>query len=418
MMNAEGGTMNGVGRKQGSSGAEKRRRTRNALPHRSSPITRHPLVLFLLLPALLLGVPESTPEGFAVPQPGHAFAFPRDHGNHPDFKIEWWYLTGHLQATGGERFGFQATFFRSAMRAPAEQASDGSEPSVGFGRDHLFLAHVALTEVDGNRFHHEERLNRNGWDATAALDRLDLRNGNWALRQTGDDPHQPTLELTFTVADDTVVELALEPLKPLVVFGEDGTSRKGPEPTARSYYLTWPRLRATGTIRAGTIEPATVSGLAWMDHEIASQQLGEALTGWDWTAIQLDDGWDVKAYILRQADGTPSPYSALIWIDPEGRTTYRSAAEFRWNPVRAWTSPATGARYPIEVEITTTDPRTGAALALRLVPLRDDQELAGGSAGFAYWEGACAVQSPSGERLGQAYLELVGYGGPIGRGLR
>lgn len=386
---------------------------------------RHPSRLALLLlgfgPTLWSDdpVPATTAEGYAVPQPGHRFSFPADHGSHPDFKIEWWYLTGHLEgATGGE-YGFQATFFRSALRPPAEQAT---EPRA-FGRDQLYLAHMALTDVGGQRFHHEERLNRDGWNASAAVGNLDVRNGNWTLRgaddhhEDEDEEHSFAMELEFTIGDAVAVNLALQPVKPLVIFGKDGTSRKGADPTARSYYLTWPRLAAAGTVEIDGRQ-TDVTGAAWMDHEIASQQLSEALAGWDWTAIQLEDGWEVKAYILRREDGSADPYSALMWIDPEGQVIYRTADDFSWERTRWWTSPETGARYPIEVAITTTDPRTSETLTLRLRPPLDAQELSTGSAGFAYWEGACAVESTTGDRLGLAYLELVGYGGEAGRGLR
>jgi predicted secreted hydrolase len=376
------------------------------------------------LSLLAADVPRFTEDGFSVPRPGEALSFPAAHGSHPDFRIEWWYLTGHLDSAEGRAFGFQATFFRSALRPPAEQAGDGSAPTAGFGRDHLFLAHMAVTDVTGERFWHEERLNRDGWDASAAVGTLDVRNGNWRLwaeeprAETSEPPSpEPKLRLRFTATEAAALEVSLVPIKPLIRFGEDGTSRKGADPAARSYYLTWPRLAVEGhlVLPEGT---HAVTGLAWMDHEIASQQLSEELDGWDWTAIQLDDGWDLKAYILRRADGSPDPFSALMWIDPEGRVTYREAAAFRWERTRWWTSPETGARYPVEVALHTTDPRTGAPLTLRLRPRLDAQELSTGSAGFAYWEGACAVLGPDGETLGRAYLELVGYGGEATRGLR
>ena len=120
--------------------------------------------------------PLTTPEGFAVPQPGHRFVFPRDHGNHPDFKIEWWYVTGHLGADGGRRFGFQATFFRSAGPRGAADIN----PSFGSGQ--IFLAHMALLDVSTGKFLHQEKLNRAGWDAASASGTLDVRNGPWSLR--------------------------------------------------------------------------------------------------------------------------------------------------------------------------------------------------------------------------------------------
>ncbi|MFP4542281.1 MAG: lipocalin-like domain-containing protein [Opitutales bacterium] len=357
-------------------------------------------------------VPPTTAEGFLVPQPGAELSFPADHGSHPDYKIEWWYLTGHLAAESGREFGFQATFFRSALRPPEERA-DGGE---AFGDDQLYLAHMAVTDVDGERFHHEERLNRGGWDADAAVGELDVRNGNWSLRALGEAAEHP-MQLVFTVEDEVAVDLVLTPRKALLRFGEDGTSRKGADPTARSFYLTWSRLAAEGTVVLGE-ETLAVTGQAWMDHEIASQQLGDDLAGWDWTAIHLEDGWEVKAYILRREDGSPSPFSALMWIDPEGKVAYRGAEAFTWETAQWWTSPETGARYPVGVDLTTEDPRTGESITFALRPRLAAQELSTGSAGFAYWEGACTVQGAGGEHVGLAYLELVGYGGEATRGLR
>lgn len=367
---------------------------------------------------LSANIPLTTGEGYSVPQPGHSFNFPRDHGSHPDFKIEWWYLTGHLDGQNGERFGYQATFFRRALTPPADQTENTSRPA--FGNEQIYLTHMALTDVRRKTFYHEERFNRNGWDALAASDTLAVKNGNWrltALERPEPDPANPDLHLQFTVEDSVAVDLKLSPTKPLLIFGPDGTSRKGAHPAARSYYLTWSRLAAVGTV---TIDGHAhdVTGLSWMDHEIASMQLGEDLEGWDWTAIQLADNWEIKAYLLRQNDGQPSPFSALIWIDPEGNKHYRGPEDFTWKSLRSWTSPETGSTYPIEIEITTLNPRTEMPVALRLRPVIDAQELSNASAGFAYWEGACDVFAADGTTLGRAYLELVGYGGSTGDGLR
>src|SRR5271170_3456747 len=133
--------------------------------------------------ALLQAMPANrTPDGFSLPQPGHVFTFPRDYGSHDDFKIEWWYITGHLFGTDGGRFGFQATFFRSAVAQPGAITNGNGDPE--FGNATIYLAHMALLDVNGGKFVHQQRLNRRGWDAGAAADHLDVRNGNWWLRMT------------------------------------------------------------------------------------------------------------------------------------------------------------------------------------------------------------------------------------------
>lgn len=351
-------------------------------------------------------VPLFTNEGFKVPQPGSELFFPAANGAHPEYKIEWWYLTGHLYSDSGRRFGYQATFFRSGLK-PA--TSMGTSP---FGNQQVYLAHMALTDLENGRFLFAERLSRDGWDAYALQGGLSVRNGDWTLQASDTDPDR--MNLGFSIRSEAVVDISLTPAKPVVRFGKDGTSRKGPAAEARSFYLSHTRLETTGTIR---IDGATVDvrGSSWMDHEIASSQLDPSYTGWDWIAVQLKDGWEVKAYLLREADGSASPFSALIWISPDGDLTYRNSNEFEWNKGTFWTSPKTGYRYPNRPAIRTRHPLTGEPLGFFFQPVMNDQELA--LPGTSYWEGAGDILDTDGEHIGSAYLELVGYGGPI-RGLQ
>ncbi len=343
---------------------------------------------------------------WSLPQPGHPFEFPRDHGSHPDFRIEWWYLTGHLES-GEKRFGFQATFFRLG-RTP-----DARETSPDFGKGTFFLAHMAISDPRGERFLHEERLNRAGWDAHAATDHLDVANGNWSLQMEGE-----VLRLEGSIDAEAELSLELKPQKPLVLFGDRGFSRKGADPSAASYYLTYTRLAASGRLRLGG-ERLEVTGSAWMDHEISSSQLDRNQIGWDWTCIQFEDGREIMAYVLRNRDGSFSEFSRLYWIDREGRTTEVSPVQYRWEPGGPWTSPKTGATYPIRPGVVTRDPESGAERRLRLEPLFENQELPGGVGGVSYWEGACEVRDEaSGAIVGRAYLELTGYSGDLGERLR
>ena len=357
--------------------------------------------------------PPTTTEGFAIPQPHPRFTFPRDHGNHPQFKIEWWYVTGHLYADAtptspARRFGYQATFFRQA--APLTPAAS-APPSPSFGDAHLYLAHMALLDVQTGRFLHQERLNREGWDATSSATTLDVRNGDWSLRlaDPADPSPSPPLLLRGGLRADATFALTLTPAKPLVIFGEAGVSRKGADPSAASHYLTFTRLRTSGelTLRtdAGT-EKLRVTGESWMDHEISSSQLSAGQVGWDWLSIHFTDGRELMLYRLRLRDGTADPASTLTWIDAAGRTT---RAPHTWEVLDRWTSPATGATYPSRLRVTTTDPATNQSVALTLEPLARAQELTGGLGGIPYWEGACRVRDAAGRELGSAYLELTGY---------
>jgi len=371
-----------------------------------------PVILALAPAAALAADPATEAEDFAVPQAGRVFTFPRDHGSHPDFRLEWWYVTGHLAAVAdpGRRFGFQATFFRQAAPRP-----HATEPAGAFGRDQLFLAHMALLDVRSGAFRHEERLHREGWAAGAATTTLDVRNGDWSLRlRPGAGPGEPErLDLRGGIRAEVALRLSFESRKPLVVFGEDGVSRKGAEPTAASHYLTFTRLATTGVLRlAGPEGPeeVAVTGEAWLDHEFSSSQLGSGQVGWDWLSVHLRDGREVMLYRLRRADGSADPASRLTWIDAAGRT---SVQPFTWEIQRLWRSAATDAAYPTRVRVRTTDPVSGAAVILDVEPLAEDQELTGALGGIPYWEGACRIKGADGAELGRGYLELTGHARPL-----
>lgn len=362
-------------------------------------------MLWLLIGSVSM-VPAGRSDDWKVPRAGHLLTFPHDHGSHPDFKIEWWYLTGHLES-GERRFGFQATFFRLGQ-APVDVPA-----GEDFGTEQLYLAHMGLSDPETGRFLHEERLNRGGWDAGATVGDLEVFNGNWSLRSDGEG-----MRLYGSIRAETALDLRLEPEKPHVVFGEDGISRKGPEGTAASYYITWPRLAVKGTLRLGE-EQLSVTGSAWMDHEISSSQLDENQIGWDWTCIQFTDGREIMGYVLRTKEGGISPYSKLVWIDQEGTLTHVEASDYEWKHEGGWKSPATDATYPISPLIVTRDPAGGAERRLRLLPLLENQEMTGGTGGVSYWEGACEVKDEvSGEVVGRAYLEMTGYADDIGQKLR
>jgi predicted secreted hydrolase len=350
--------------------------------------------------------PARTAEGYRIPNPGHGFSFPADHGSHPDFRIEWWYLTGHLRDGDGARYGFQATFFRYALHPE----TGGAAPDA-FGTNQLFMAHMALTDVDNQRFTHEERLNRDGWDAYARVGDLDLRNGNWTLRRTEGE----TMQLQAGVRGDTRMSLQLVPVKPNVFFGEDGLSRKGADPSACSWYITFPRLAATGTLHLAG-EDVAVTGEAWMDHEISSSQLGRDQVGWDWLSVRFEDGSELMLYVLRDQEGQPDPFSTLAWVTAEGQVHHAGPESFTWTVLDTWRSPTTGAAYPVHTRLTGVRP-DGSPFAITVRPLMEAQEMHGRLGGISYWEGACDV-SEDGKVVGEAYMELTGYADPLDEGLR
>ena len=342
----------------------------------------------------LRGDPAS---GFARALVPRAFAFPVDHGPHPEFRTEWWYWTGNLQATpAGARFGFQLTFFRTALVSAA-----GPRRSAWAARD-VYMAHLALTDVAGGRFHARDRWARGALDlagATAAPLRVWL--GDWVAE--GAEPQG--LPIRLRAGDtDVGIDLRLASLKPVVLHGERGLSRKSEEPGNASYYYSLTRMRAEGAVRVeGRTVP--VEGLAWMDREWSTSALGPDLVGWDWFALQLEDGRELMLYRLRQRDGGVAAASAgtLVAADGTAQGLGRGAVDVA--TLDHWTSPRTGARYPARWRVRVP----AAGLDLTVVPRLADQEL---DLGVRYWEGAVRAEGTAEGRplAGTGYVELVGYG--------
>jgi len=351
-------------------------------------------------------LPPQTADGFAIPQPGRQFAFPRDHGSHPEFAIEWWYITGHLTGTDQSAYGFQATLFRRAVVPPG---ATNEVISSTFGNDQIYLAHMALVDKTSGAFRWQEKLNRAGWDAAAATNTMDVRNGNWSLRllPAAAATHE-NFQLQATIGSDIAFQFHLTPMKPLVIFGTNGVSRKAADPAAASHYLTFPRLNVTGQLTAGGTN-RTVTGEAWMDHEFSSSQLGAGEVGWDWLSVQLFDGRELMTYRMRRSDGTTDPFSTVAWIDPQSRVTQTGMEQFKWTILSSWHSPKSGAEYPAMVQFTALNPTTGQTETFIIEPCVADQELAGKAGGVGYWEGACRVRDASRREIGRAYMELTGY---------
>ncbi len=367
------------------------------------------VILLFALPLLSESSDLTTPDGFAVPQEGQHFEFPRDHGSHPEFKIEWWYVTGHLQSISDpQRFSYQATFFR---RSATTNTTDFNST---FGTSQVYLAHMALLDVSSGKFLQQERLNRSGWDASSELSTLAARNGNWSLELQKDGS---TMGLLGTIRNDATFQLSLKPLKPLVVFGTNSVSRKGADSYAASHYLTFTRLQTTGSL---TLEGKTfqVSGLSWMDHEMSSGQLSTHQVGWDWCCIQLKDGREIMVYLMRRDDGSLDPFSTLAWIDRDGTVRHFGGNSFQLQTKSRWKSSQTGADYPIERVLVAPNPEGGPPFEFVLRPLARAQELTGKLGGVAYWEGGCRVENARGEEIGQAFLELTGYAGDLQKSFR
>jgi predicted secreted hydrolase len=341
--------------------------------------------------------------------PGRHFQFPRDHFDHPDFRTEWWYYTGNLHARDGRRYGFELVFFRQGQGQGQGQGRHGGpddNPSAWRVRD-LYLAHLALTDIDGRRFHYYKRLNRSGPGlAGASFDQARIWNGNWEARwDRSGDPSKGLVgdgQTLSAVADDIRFTLRLTPRKPLVIHGENGVSQKSAGPGNASYYVSFPRLAVDGTLNG-----FPVTGSAWMDHEWFTYQLEARQRGWDWFSVQLDSGADLMLFQLRHTDGGIDAFSSGTYIAIDGRGTHLKQSDFHLEALEYWTSPHTGARYPIKWRISVPSLK----LTLECNAAIPDQELVADDAATpTYWEGA-VTYSGTGRAVG--YLEMTGYTRPM-----
>ena len=325
--------------------------------------------------------------------PGMAVELPRDHGSHPRYRTEWWYVTGWMRDAGGRERGVQVTFFRS-------RPGLGEASRSAFAPRELLFAHAAIADAGAGRLVHAERAARSGLGlAGASTTATDVHLDGWSLRRDG-DVYRARID-----ARDFALDLAFTLTQPPILQGERGNSRKGPRPGEASGYYSIPHLALSGSVEAGG-RTERVSGVAWLDHEWSSAYMAAEAAGWDWTGLNLDDGGALMAFRMRGRDG------GVVWAggshrDPAGRVRTFAPGEVAFTPGRTWRSPRTGVAYPVTFGV-----RAGA-LAVDLEPMMDDQELdASGSVGIVYWEGAVRARI-GGRPAGRGYLELTGYGKPI-----
>ena len=351
--------------------------------------------------------------------PDRRLAFPRDHGAHPGARIEWWYATGWLRTPGDALFGFQLTFFRS--RTGLGTGADRAAPGRFVPRQLLF-AHAAVTDVAARRHRHAQRLLR--WSGDEALPEAHARRadtavalGRWSLaRQPAEAETEagagPAVSPSYSAVLDApdagfTLDLRLQATQPLLLQGQAGHSRKGPQPAQASHYYTQPQLAVQGQLTLqGRPLPgaagASLPGRGWLDHEWSDALLAPGATGWDWLGINLADGGALTAFVLRRADGS------VLWAGGSHRPAGGPARNFApgevlFEPLREWRSPATGARYPVAWRISTPAGRH------QLQALLDDQELdSRASTGTVYWEGLSELLAPGGARIGLGYLEMTG----------
>lgn len=390
-----------------------------------------PRMLFVALLVLLLGAENGSsparatridalsrdgmPEGFELALQPKAFGFPADHGPHPAFRHEWWYVTGHLDADSGEQFGFELTFFRFALAPPLAAGASAIPAAAAKERDssdtgaasawrsrQIYMAHFAVTDLDRKQFHATEKYARDALGmAGAQAEPFRVWLDDWSM-----GAEEGAVDWRLRAADKRYAfDLQLRSETPPMLNGQAGLSQKSSEPGAASYYYSMPRLAAKGRIvRDG--KPLDVRGLAWLDREWGSGALGSKQQGWDWFALQFDDGAALMFYALRTLEGQRDPHSAGTWLAPDGSTRQLSSDDVQIETQDYWNSPR-GGRYPARWRLRAPSLKLDVDVRPRLA----DQEL---DTSTRYWEGAATVAGTreGGDARGRAYVELVGYAAP------
>lgn len=339
-----------------------------------------------------------------------ALQFPRDLGSHPQTAIEWWYVTGAVRAGAG-RLGFQLTFFRS--RVPSTQ-----QMRSGFAARQLIFSHAAVTDLQAGRLLHDQRIARSsgqgGVDlASSSTEDTDVRLRDWRLHRDGEHYTAQVRAADFGFA------LKLQQNQPLLLQGDKGWSRKGPEAAQASFYYSVPQLLVSGELTLAGV-PRPVEGRAWLDHEWSESMLHADAVGWDWIGMNLDNGSALTAFRLRTRKGD------TLWAGGSWRAAGEKLArafapeDLEFRPGRQWRSTLSGTSYPVQWFIRVRMPGAGGFSAgtmwqtLQIRALLDNQELdSRHSTGAIYWEGLSELLDDTGRTLGSGYLEMTGYASPL-----
>jgi predicted secreted hydrolase len=325
--------------------------------------------------------------------PGYRIRFPRDEASHPAFRTEWWYITGWLQAANGAPLGFQLTFFR------ARGEVDEANPSAFTARQ-LIIAHAALSDAARGQLVHDQKLARAAFGlAGADADHMRVWVDDWSLVQ------ERNTYVARIAGRELGLDLTFSATQPPLLQGDEGVSRKGPQPQSASYYYSIPQLRVDGAI-VESGRRSKVIGSAWLDHEWSSSYMDERASGWDWIGINFDDGGALMAFRMRGRDGAKF-WAGGAYRSPSGVRRAFSPEEIDFVPLRSWRSGRTGASYPVAWRVDIP------GVSVTLDPLMDDQEHdTRASVGTIYWEGAVRALV-EGKPAGRGYLELTGYWRPM-----
>lgn len=348
-------------------------------------------------PSLIAQLSAPNTVGFAQALEPGVMQFPHDLGPHPEYQTEWWYYTGNLQTAEGRQFGYQLTFFRSALvpENQFEAEANGSD----WRTNQVYLAHFTISDIAAEQFYAQEQFSRGAEGlAGAQAEPYHIWLNHWQAEEVG--PEQVRL---FAQGETTTLDLLLTATLPPVLHGDEGLSTKGAELGNASYYYSLIGLESAGTITVNG-ESFAVTGESWKDHEYSTSALSEGSVGWDWYSIQFDNDYALMFFQIRREDGTLEPFSSGSWIDPQGNVTPLTLADWQMEPLDTWTSPTSGVEYPIAWRITIEK----IGLELEGSALMPNQEL---NVSTTYWEGASAFTGTlNGEPVtALGYVEMTGY---------
>lgn len=329
---------------------------------------------------------------FTPVTPERKLVFPADYGAHPDFKTEWWYVTGWLKQADGKPLGFQVTFFRSAT-------GQGKDNPSAFAARQLIIGHAALSDPALGKLVHDQRSAREGFGlAYSKVGNTDIKLDDWRMVRAADGSYQVSI-----AAAELNLQLTLTPSQPILLQGAGGFSRKSAMPSHASYYYSEPHLKVSGKAGRAGVPQQAVEGTAWLDHEWSSEALQDDAQGWDWVGANLADGSALMAFQIRSKQGGKLWAHAML-RDAAGKITQYAPGEVSFSPQLRWRSPRTNTEYPVATTLVT------GGTSWQITPLQHDQELdSRRSTGAIYWEGAVSLKR-DGVPAGYGYLELVGYG--------
>ncbi len=360
-------------------------------------------ISWLMLPWLI--PPVSSEEGFKSVTGPCNLTFPNDHGPHPGYRTEWWYYTGNLNTEAGDRFGFQLTFFRSQI-SPVGAKKTWPSPASAWRTQQIYLGHAAITDINGKQHLQAEEVARGALGIAGAQqrkDRTEIFLKNWSTRIEKND-HQITAQ-----TDNFSLNLHLTPLKPVVLHGAKGYSRKGSTPEKASCYYSYTRFNTKGSLRVRD-KSYSVKGLSWMDHEFSTAPLEPGLAGWDWFSLQLSDHTEIMVFLLRDMKGELSPASSGTFIDAKGNSIHIPRKDFHIKVLDTWKSPTSHAVYPSRWRLRVFP----INLDVTVIPNLENQEMqTPDSTGVTYWEGSVSITGTRNKDsiTGSGYVELTGYAG-------